>query len=139
MVLEKMDDSIKLVIEGQMGIQRQLDEFKDETHAEFRAVEVNFKKVFGKLNEHDRKFEEVDTNFKKVFGKFSEHDSKFETAFEYLSRIDDEITEIKNKMAKTDWKEMSRSEFEGINRRLEKIENDLAKHKAMFLTKLKTA
>lgn len=125
MVLEKMDDSIKLVAEGQMGLQRQLDEFKGETRAEFKKVEANFGKVFGKLAEHDRKFEEID--------------SKFETVFNYLSRIDDEIVALKNETAKADWKKMNRSEFEGFNKRLEKLENDLKKHKAIISARLKTA
>lgn len=90
-LLERMHDDIKLIAEGQVGIQRRLDGVESEIAC--------FK-------------EETENNFKLFF--------------EHLSRIEDEIMEIKNDLKdnyeKKGWDKKWR---EAIEKRLEKMEKIL--------------
>jgi len=90
-LLERMHDDIKLIAEGQVGIQRQLDALTD-----------------------------------RVCGFEDDTKSNFKLFFEHLSRIEDEIMEIKddlkNNYERKGWDKKWR---EVIEKRLEKIEKIL--------------
>lgn len=108
-VLERVEDQIKLVAEGQVSLRESMDRRFDEVDEKFEAIDEKFKNIDEKFKKIDEKFEEVDNNFQSVFG--------------YLSRIEDEIGEIREDLKNNyerkgrdiDWRKM-------IENRLEKIE-----------------
>lgn len=101
-LLEEMHSDIKLIAEGQVGIQRQLDEFKGEMYG-FRDEMLEFKR---------------DTK------------SSFRQIFEYLSRIEDEVVEIKEDLRKNYERKGWDKEWRmTIEKRLERIEKVLADKK----------
>lgn len=101
-LLERVHSDIKLIAEGQIGVQRQLDEFKDEMHS-FKDEMLEFKQ---------------DTK------------SGFRQIFEYLSRIEDEIMEIKEDLRDNyERKGWDKKWREAIEKRLEKIEKSLVDKK----------
>jgi DNA repair ATPase RecN len=90
-LLENMNDNIKLVAEGQVA-------FRDEINQRFTDFQ-----------------QETRDNFKTVFG--------------YLSRIDNELQDIKNSLKRLDETKLDKGEFDDLAKRVARLERELEEYK----------
>lgn len=68
-LLEKMHDDIKLIAEGQGGIQRQLDEFKNEMYEFKKDTKSSFKSILEYLSRIEDEVMEVRKELKDNYEK----------------------------------------------------------------------
>ena len=99
-MLEEIRSDFKVFGEGLNGVQKSLNDFKAET-------EANFETLFRFRDETKANFEtlfefrdETKANFEKLFEFKAETKDNFSTTLDYLSRIDDEITDIRAELEK---------------------------------------
>ncbi len=117
-LLERMDDKITLLAEGQTA-------FREE-------VKVEFGKVWDKFDSIDGRVGSIDSRLYSIDGRLDsleqEMRSNFKTVFEYLSRIDGEIAEIKMMLEN----KADKQELAAIERRVARLEAELAECKKII-------
>jgi uncharacterized phage infection (PIP) family protein YhgE len=138
-LLENMNDNIKLVAEGQMAFREEVDQrftdFQKETRSNFKTIfdfrdetRSNFKTLFDFRDE-------TRSNFKTLFDFHGEARSNFKTAFDYLSRIDDELQDIKNELKLMVETKADKNELNALTQRVTRLERDLDECKEAFVAK----
>lgn len=100
---------------------------KNFTESEVGALVEHFDESLKLIAEGQVSFrEDVKRDFGKVWTEMismkQEMRSNFKTVFEYLSRIDDELAEIKARLKKLDEAKVDRKEFNILERRLAEAE-----------------
>lgn len=121
-VLERVEDQIKLVAEGQVSLRESMDRRFDEVDEKFEAIDMRFIGVDRRFDGIDEKFEAIDEKFKNIDEKFEGVDNNFQSVFGYLSRIEDEIGEIREDLKNNyerkgwdvDWRKMMENRLERI-------------------------
>ena len=108
-LLENLDGSIKILAEGQDLLRCGVEDFKKETKNRFDALERDL------------------MVFKIETGK------NFKTVLDYLSRIDDELADIKAKLKKIDETKIERQEFNLVLQRLSNAEQAIEEFKLILL------
>ena len=87
MVLEKMRSDFAVVSEHQSG---QIESLSDRMDKRFEQVEQRFEQV-------EQRFEQVEQRFEVIDKRNTEADERAKIAFEYLSRVEDEVVELGKK------------------------------------------
>jgi len=117
-VLEDMNDSIKLIAEGQMAFRQEVNRRFDDVdrrHVEFR--------------------DETRANFKTLFDFRDETRANFKTVFDYLAKMDDELQDIKKTLKQLDETKIDKSNFAALAERVARLETELEKYKTAALKK----
>ncbi len=141
MLLEKMDDSIQLVAEGQVGLQRQLDgltnevhSFRDETNVRFAKIDARFEQVDARFDKMDARFDQMDARFDQMDAEFKEVKANQKATLDYLFNIDErveavekEVREIKLELAALDKKILSPEENSSFDKRISATEKEVKK------------
>jgi septation ring formation regulator EzrA len=110
-VLEKMQDSIGLIAEGQTM-------FRGEMNRRFDEVDKRF-------DEHDQRFVEIGQRFSGI-------ENNLKIALEYLFKIDEEITQIKSEIKEIKKKDgIDKNWIASIEKRIGIIEKQLKIQKQM--------
>jgi uncharacterized phage infection (PIP) family protein YhgE len=121
-LLENMNDNIKLVAEGQTAFREEVNQRfdrSDQRFAEFqKETRANFKTLFEFRDE-------TRANFKKVFNFRDETQANFKTVFDYLSRIDNELQDIKKELKLLDQTKVDKHEFNDLAQRVARLERKL--------------
>ncbi len=133
-MLEEIRSDFKVFGEGLNGVQKSLNDFKAET-------EANFETLFRFRDETKANFEtlfefrdETKANFEKLFEFKAETKDNFSTTLDYLSRIDDEITDIRAELEKGKKAgKMEESWFKKIEQRVSIIEKQLKNQKSLAI------
>ena len=119
-LIEDFNNKIGIMSEGQQAIRDDLKEFKGEMY-EFRDEMHEFK---NEMHEFKRDTEANFNSFKK------DTDSNFVSVREYLSRIEDELMEIKAELAiRKKFELVSKDWMDAMEKRVMKIEAQLQKKK----------
>ena len=87
-----LDDQFDLVVEGQQGLAKQIDNVDNKLEDHIKESDFKFKVLGSSLNDFRKEmlgFQKETQNFQK------ETRNNFKIVFDYLSRIDDEIQSIK--------------------------------------------
>ena len=147
-MLEEIRSDFKVFGEGLNGVQKSLNDFKAETEANFETLfrfrdetKANFETLFEFRDETKANFEtlfefrdETAANFKKVFEFKAETKDNFSTTMDYLSRIDDEITDIRAELEKGKKAgKMEESWFKKIEQRVLIVERQLKGQKSLVI------
>ena len=147
-MLEEIPSDFKVFGEGLNGVQKSLNDFKAETEANFETLfrfrdetKANFETLFEFRDETKANFEtlfefrdETAANFKKVFEFKAETKDNFSTTMDYLSRIDDEITDIRAELEKGKKAgKMEESWFKKIEQRVAIVERQLKGQKSLVI------
>jgi septation ring formation regulator EzrA len=110
-VLEKMQEDIRLIAEGQQML-------REDVNRRFTEVGKRFDQVDGKFVEIGRRFSGIEDNLK--------------AALEYLFRIDEEIGDIKKELEeKKKTEKINKSWTESIEKRIALIEKQLKARKQL--------
>ena len=133
-MLEEIRSDFKVFGEGLNGVQKSLNDFKAET-------EANFETLFRFRDETKANFEtlfefrdETKANFEKLFEFKAETKDNFSTTLDYLSRIDDEITDIRAELEKGKKAgKMEESWFKKIEQRVLIVERQLKGQKSLVI------
>ena len=133
-MLEEIRSDFKVFGEGLNGVQKSLNDFKAET-------EANFETLFRFRDETKANFEtlfefrdETKANFEKLFEFKAETKDNFSTTLDYLSRIDDEITDIRAELEKGKKAgKMEESWFKKIEQRVSIIEKQLKNQRSLAI------
>jgi|GEM_PF-2501680 len=132
-ILERMEDSIKLVLEGQVGLQRQFDVAREDDKS-FRDEMYFFRDEMCSFRDEMYSFrKEVGTRFDKV-------EANQTITLEYLSRTDERIENIEKELKEikaeikilAQEKKVSREEINFLLSRVEKLESILIKKKILI-------
>jgi chromosome segregation ATPase len=147
-ILERMEDGIRVVAEGVMGVQRQLDgltdevySFRAETNARFEQVDARFEQVDARFEQIDTRFEQVDARFEQVDARFKQINARFEKVeanqkitldhlfctYERFEVMEKELKEIKFELARLSEKILSSKETKSFSKRIAVIEKDMEK------------
>ena len=120
-VLEKMQDSIALIAENQVGTNQRMD-----------GIEKRLDGIDLRLDGIDQRIDDMDTKFTK---KFEEVDEKFTIVLDYLSRIEDEFIDLKKdfRQLKKDNALTGEKQIE-FEKRMATIEKDIIKLKTQQIT-----
>jgi chromosome segregation ATPase len=126
-LLEQMRDEIKGVAEGVMNLNEKMDR-------RFGEVEKRFDAVDGRLNGIDSRLNGVESRLGTLDGRFdkleAEMKSSFKSVMEYLSRIEDEIVDIKKRLKRIEENSAAdRKEIDQLKARLSRVEEALKRHK----------
>lgn len=125
-LLENMNDSIKLVAEGQLAFRQEVNQKfneADQRLADFRdETQANFKILFDFRDE-------TQSNFKTLFDFRDRTDSNFKTIFDYLSRMDDELQDIKKSLQRLDETKIDKAKFAALGQRVAQVEQELKKYR----------
>lgn len=116
-MLENMRDDIKLLAEGQMGIHDKLD-----------AID-------GRFEQFDGKFEQIDGRFDEIDRKLEENKSEHKTIMEYLSRLEDEMMDIKERLESIEKNKADKSDYDFLKRKMEVLERQMEKFKVLLKVK----
>jgi predicted nucleic acid-binding Zn-ribbon protein len=117
-LLEEMNSKIDIILEGHTGLNKKIDTKIDGLREEMNS---KFDNLHGEMNS---RFDEVNSNFKTVFG--------------YLSKIDDELQDIKSELAQIKSKLSKKSDLDYVKKleqRMNKIEMDYVELKVMVMEK----
>ena len=117
-VLENMNDSIKLIAEGQISFRQEVNQRFDESNSRF----VEFR-------------DEMNGFRKEMYGFRDETQANFKTVFEYLVKIDDELQDIKKNLKRLDETKIDKTEFAALAQRVAKLEIELEKYKTAAVVK----
>jgi len=110
-LLENMNDNIKLVAEGQAAFRDEFTDFRDETRANFKTI-FEFR-------------DETQANFKTLFEFRDETRANFKIVFDYLSRIDNELQDIKKELKLLDETKVDKQKFNDLTQRVARLERKL--------------
>ncbi|EKE21734.1 MAG: hypothetical protein ACD_7C00143G0006 [uncultured bacterium] len=115
-MFESLRDDISILAEGQQAIKDELTEFKGEMYS-FKDEMYTFK-------------EETNNNFEVLrndLDNFKEEtNNNFKAMFEYLSRMEDDVAEIKAELnSKKDSEKISKKWMNEIEKRLSQLEKKL--------------
>jgi chromosome segregation ATPase len=125
-LLEKIEDNLKLLAEGQSNLNEKMDRKFEAVDERFDQINQQFKSIEKKLGDHDQQFKNIEK-------KLGDHDQQFKTILKYLSRIEDELMELKGKINRVEENgNIDRKEIEDVKVRLEKVEEALKNHKIFF-------
>jgi len=133
-ILEEIRSDFKVFGEGLSVVQRGLDEVKDDLSTVKEDLNMfkletraNFKTLFEFRDE-------TTANFKKVFEFKAETKDNFSTTLNYLSRIDDEITDIRAELEKGKKAgKMEESWFKKIEQRVSIVEKQLKNQRSLAI------
>ena len=105
-----------------------LEDFRSDfaTVLEHQSAQIaNLDEKFTKrFDEIDKRFEAIDKRFEAIDKRFEEIDKKFEINFEYLSKIDDEIVEIRKELRLLRKKDgVQDKKIKNVERKLVVLEN----------------
>lgn len=116
-MLEDMRDHIKLLAEGQMGF-----------HDKFESIEGRFDSI-------DQRFERIDERFERVEHKLDtmseENKIEHKAIMEYLSRLENEMMDIKEKLGS----KADKGEYEFLKKRVDNLEQQMKKFKVLLKVK----
>lgn len=119
-ILEEIRSDFKVFGEGLNDVRRVVDEIKvdlNEVREDLSVFKI-----------------ETRANFKTLFEFKAETKDNFSTTLEYLSRIDDEVTDIRAELEKGKKAgEMEESWFRKIEQRLSIVENQLKSRKSLVI------
>lgn len=142
-LMEDMRDDIKLLAEGQMALNERFGRLEakvDNLEIKVDRLEAKFDNLEIRVDSLETKLDAVDNKIDTQIGLLrTEMNEKFQLVFEYLSRIEDEIVELRAELKRVDREKVSREEFEQFVRRLEKVERELERQKVRLEEKYKTA
>lgn len=126
-ILEDMRDSIKLVAEGQIGLERQMN-------VRFEQVDARFDQMDARFGQMDREFAQVKANQKITLEHLFNVDERFET-------LEKEVQEIKLELVRLSKKTLSPEETKSFSKRIFTIEKDMEKFRVFMQvnSKLKVA
>jgi len=131
-LLENMNDNIKLVAEGQTSFREEVNARFDGVDQRFTAFQketrANFKTIFDFRDE-------TRANFKTIFDFRDETHANFKTVFGYLSRIDNELQDIKISLKRLDETKLDKGEFDDLAKRVARLERELKECKGSLETK----
>ncbi len=143
-ILENMQDSIQLIAEGHSVLGTKIDRIEtrmgnmetrmDRIETKVDNIETRVGNIETKVDNIETRVGKIETRVGKIETKMGDIDSNFQTVFAYLSRIEDEILEIKKDLKENyerkgwdiKWRKM-------IETKLEKLE------KAVYKTKIPNA
>lgn len=128
LLLEHLNDNITIIAEGQSITDRKVDRISEE----LSALNEKFLVLDGKVFALDGRVSSLQGDFIEFK---SETKSNFKTVFEYLSRIDDEVEDIKKKLDKMDKNSIKREEFEKLQERVYSLEKQIAQYKMILKDK----
>lgn len=127
-MLEKMDDKITLLAEGQMDMRETMDkkfdilfEFKENTERDL-AVLLGFKS-------------NAERDLATLLGFKDSAEKNFAIIMEYLERIDDDVQIIKKRLDEMDEKKMDRKEYNFIMKRVDDLEKEVKNLAGLVKTK----
>jgi len=145
-ILEDMRDSIKLVAEGQIGLQRQLDgltdevhSFRDETDIRFAQVNARFAQVDARFDQMDARFDQMDARFDQMDIEFAQVKADQKVTLEHLFNVDErfealekELQEVKLELVRLSKKILSPEETKSFSKRIVIIERDMEKFRVFM-------
>ncbi len=141
-ILEDMRDGIKLLAEGQTGLQRQLDEvkaeaqaFHDETNIRFTKIDARFTKIDDRLDKMDARFDQMDTEFKEVKANQKVTLDCLFNIDERVEALEKEVREIKLELAALGKKILSPEENSLFDKRISATEKEVKKIWVLINTK----
>ena len=113
-LIEHFESRLDGVIEGQKIFEERMENRFDNLENRFDNLENRF------------------DNFEKRFNNFeAETKENFKMVFKYLSRIDDEISDIKIRLDKIEKNTANKKELNFLKARIEKLEKEFSRYKAM--------
>ena len=129
-LLENINDNIKLVAEGHLDLERKIDNLSEELNGRIDSLESE---LGGRIDSLESELGgRIDSLESKLGGRIDsleqEMKSSFKTVFDYLSAIDIELSEIKARLEnKADKKDLV-----VIEKRVTKLELELSECKKMI-------
>jgi phage shock protein A len=124
-ILERMEDGIKVVAEGVIGVQRQLDGLTDEVHS-FRDDMYSFRaETNARFEQIDARFERVEANQKITLDHLFCTDERFEA-------MEKELKEIKSELVRIGGRKFTSEETSSLSRRVEALERDMKKYQVFM-------
>ncbi|MFA6376939.1 MAG: hypothetical protein WCX69_06085 [Candidatus Paceibacterota bacterium] len=136
-LVENMHDEIKLVAEGNLMLGERMERGFADVDKRFdemeRRMDIGFEKVWDKIESMDAKIESMDAKIESMDAKIASMEkdmqSSFKTVVECLSRIEDEIAEIKIELKRLEEKKADKEVLIAFEKRLARIERELEEHK----------
>jgi uncharacterized coiled-coil DUF342 family protein len=122
--LEDMHGDIKLIAEGQSGLRIEVKELRQELHQEVGDLRQEMHHEIGSLRQEMHH---------EVKGLRSEMNSQFKMLFQYLSRIEDELMEIKKDFKNFKETSVNKKDYDTLEKRITRIEEKLEKYQVMSL------
>ncbi len=108
MLLEKMDDSIQLVAEGLMGLERGMGAGFEQANVRFKQLEAN-----------------QNISLKHLFG-----------VDDRLEAMEKELKEIKSELVSIGEKKLTPKENDSLSRRVEMLEKEMMRYRAFMKRKV---
>ena len=138
-ILEDMRDSIKLVAEGQIGLQRQLDGLTDEVHSFRDETDIRFAQVNARFAQVDARFDQMDARFDQMDIEFAQVKADQKVTLEHLFNVDErfealekELQEVKLELVRLSKKILSPEETKSFSKRIVIIERDMEKFRVFM-------
>lgn len=120
-VLEHIDSKFNQVLEGHAVLGKELKDFRRETRADIGSLEFGQKTLISEIG--DMKVEIGDINVK-IDRLEDKYDKNFDQILEYLSRIDEEIQDLKKVLSR----KADLERLQALERRVAQVELVLKKY-----------
>ncbi len=140
-MLEEIRSDFKVFGEGLDDVRRGLNDLREDVHEikeDLSIVKIDLNEFKAETRENFKTLfefrDETAANFKKVFEFKAETKDNFSTTMDYLSRIDDEITDIRAELEKGKKAgKMEESWFKKIEQRVLIVERQLKGQKSLVI------
>ncbi len=137
-MFESLKNGIQIIAEGQSSLSERFDDFRDEMY-EFKNEMYGFRDEMYGFRDEMYGFRDEMYEFKGEMYSFrDETKNNFKVVFEYLSRIDDELQDIKKEIKEIKIILDKKVEIKivlDLEKRVEKLEKELFSYRKMVLEK----
>jgi hypothetical protein len=113
-----MNDNFKLLAEGQMGLERKMNEKFDQVDARLHRLDARFDRMDVRFDRMDIEFEQVKANQKITLEYLFNAEERFKV-------LEKEVKEIKLELIRLGKKMLSPEETAGYSQRIAVIEKDM--------------
>jgi len=137
-MFESLKNDIQIIAEGQSSLSERFDNFRDEMYG-FKDEMYGFKDEMCGFRDEMYGFRDEMYGFRdEMYGFRDETKNNFKVVFEYLSRIDDELQDIKKEIKEIKIILDKKAEIKivlDLEKRVEKLEKELFSYRKMVLAK----
>jgi chromosome segregation ATPase len=119
-LIEHFESRLDAVIEGQKIFEEKIENRFDSLENRFDSLENRFDSLENRFDSLEKRFNNFEADTK----------ANFKTVFKYLSRIDDEISDIKVRLEKIEENTTNKKEINFLKVRMEKLEKEFSRYKA---------
>jgi hypothetical protein len=124
-LVENLGDQVKLVAEGNLMLRQTME-------GRFDVLEGRFDSLEGRFDSLEGRFDVLEGRFDSLEGDMH---SSFKMIIEYLSRIEDEIAEIKIDFKRLEENKADKETLISFEKRIAKVERELEEYKNLCKSK----